>query len=872
MHKTPGVDMSSGALGLSLSVASGMALGARKAGKDLHVWTVLGNGETQEGQVLEAVRVAGVQRLNNLTVIIDANGQQIEGDSRLIDAANVAKVWEGYGWHVIEVNGHDPAQLLKAMTEAKMSSKPTCIIAKTVKGKGIPFIEANPVKYHGGVPEDKEMQGTLTEIETVIGRYGPTDIEKFIRTTRITGQEKGLIDRANVKEVKPPRTIIALKELKVGDKWATRAAFGEMMAHCASIDPRLVVVSADLGTSHGLTDVRDKLGGRVSSDNPDGQYVAAGISEAFTIVFAGGLSLMGYVPVAAAYDMFLLNGVLPWRTLIQNKVPVILVGSSSGVAGGGQDGMSHESVDVPGVMLSLSQDGVNLSMYEPGDAEEARKVAEIALGDVKSGKPVYIRVGGNPVEVFDKSGIKDYEERVREGSYVLRDPGNGRNDLIIVATGATVNNALKASEALERQGKKVKVINVVSINRIGNKGNPFLGYLEDGVPIITVHDAYPGVLKDSVLSAGNAVKEKGVNIGIVYPIGATKLGSASWQDLYAINGLDKRGIEKTARKVMGIENCVIAVSEACNSSVKEMVGQEAHNKIPSIEFFTGENVIDTTCQLAQRISKGEVDNAVLVADSEEDAMLMQIAANRFLNVRAALCRNEYQAQHSRSNNHANILIVINDSKIATLVREFFNQELKEDREPRVREIDPKIRDLEDLAIDLPAPGNEQVISIASDYAGFNFKKAVIGLAQQLSPEVLDLGSYAGEGTYPEFGKKAAVLVSRGDSNKAVLVCKTGNGMAMVANKFPGVYAALCLNPEQARLAMKLGANLLVVSTEFSKDEIDEILKAFLTPETNRSGAAWQIETVLENYSGSLAFDKGMRGLVEDYRSSRNGNL
>lgn len=163
----PGLDMSTGSLGQGLSPGSGMALGARLAGKDFHTWVILGDGELQEGQIWEAAFVAARYRLNNLTAIVDYNGlpqfgwPHESGHTRDIPIDDPGGKFRAFGWNVIETDGHDHQALLDAYAEAKAyTDGPTCIVAKTVKGKGVSFMEGD-FMWHAQVPtaEDIEKSG-----------------------------------------------------------------------------------------------------------------------------------------------------------------------------------------------------------------------------------------------------------------------------------------------------------------------------------------------------------------------------------------------------------------------------------------------------------------------------------------------------------------------------------------------------------------------------------------------------------------------------------------------------------------------------------------------------------------------------------------
>ena len=163
---TPGIEMSAGALGQGLSFAIGVALAGRLNSQKYRVYVLLGDGECDEGQVWEGAMAAAHFKIDNLTAIVDNNGQQIDGwnhDVMNLDPFN--QKWQAFGWHVIEVNGHDFAQLTDAFNQAKLvKGQPTVIIAHTIKGKGVSFMENNP-DFHGKAPTAAEVERALKELE-----------------------------------------------------------------------------------------------------------------------------------------------------------------------------------------------------------------------------------------------------------------------------------------------------------------------------------------------------------------------------------------------------------------------------------------------------------------------------------------------------------------------------------------------------------------------------------------------------------------------------------------------------------------------------------------------------------------------------------
>lgn len=176
MKGVPGVDMSTGSLGQGICAANGMALAAKLDGKSYRVYTILGDGELEEGQVWEAAMFAPHYKLDNLVAFIDFNGLQIDGDiTKVMNPTPIDKKFEAFGWNVIVIDAHDYDRIKDALKKAKETKgKPTAIIAKSTKGKGVSYMENNAA-WHGAAPKDedymiacKELDAKIKELEAEI--------------------------------------------------------------------------------------------------------------------------------------------------------------------------------------------------------------------------------------------------------------------------------------------------------------------------------------------------------------------------------------------------------------------------------------------------------------------------------------------------------------------------------------------------------------------------------------------------------------------------------------------------------------------------------------------------------------------------------
>ncbi len=174
MHTTPGVDMSTGSLGQGFSAACGMAKAAKIAGRDYHVYTLLGDGESQEGEVWEAAMFASHYKLDNLTAFLDYNKLQIDGDVRdVMNPVPLDEKFRAFGWEVRTVDGHDLAQI-EAAVNSGVAGRPLMIICDTVKGKGVSYME-NAVGWHGKAPKQPEYEQAVKELDAALAEFAEVE-------------------------------------------------------------------------------------------------------------------------------------------------------------------------------------------------------------------------------------------------------------------------------------------------------------------------------------------------------------------------------------------------------------------------------------------------------------------------------------------------------------------------------------------------------------------------------------------------------------------------------------------------------------------------------------------------------------------------
>lgn len=429
MTRLPGLDMSTGSLGQGLSAAVGMALGAKLQGKDFRTFALIGDGESQEGQIWEAAQVAARYGLDNLVAILDYNRLQQFGwkrdDGRQgPPIEEPAEKWRAFGWHVIEADGHDFYALTEAYDKAKYSGgKPTMIVAFTVKGKGVGFMENDP-EWHAKTIDDAQLAEALEDLG------GELMLEP----------DPGLPRYSLVAETAAVPPALRWEPLRDARPLSQREVFGKQLLALGEEFGDLVVLDGDLGNSTKVDWFEQKYPAR---------FLQMGIAEQNMLSVAAGLATVGLVPWISTFTAFLVKRALDQIRVqvAQTHLPVKLVGSYSGLWTN-RTGKSHQSVEDLAVMRAMP----GMVVIAPADgAEEA--AAMRAMQQFPG--PVYMRINRDATPaIFDES----YEFAIGK-AVVLRE---GR-DIALVSTGVQTTRALEAAELLAADGIGAYVLHVPTL-------------------------------------------------------------------------------------------------------------------------------------------------------------------------------------------------------------------------------------------------------------------------------------------------------------------------------------------------------------------------------------------------------------------------
>ncbi|MEK7375834.1 MAG: hypothetical protein AABZ57_01520, partial [Candidatus Margulisiibacteriota bacterium] len=483
MWRTPGVDFSTGRLGAGFAAAVGIAVAGIMQNKDYHTYVCLGDGELQEGVVTEVAERAPKFGLGNLTAFIDLNDLQIDGSTSDVSNVNIPGKWLDMGWSVIQINGHDPAQIDYAIDLAKSSKRvPSAIIMYTIKGKGVSFMEGG-AGWHGKAPKGDEVTQALAEIKETV------DIELAVAAVERMARKKRL---PKLQDAEQPQGLkIALKPWERDQ--ATRNTFGEWLVAAMKRDKRIIAFDADLAKSV-MTDQAEKEFGVFNSDR-NGRVIRAGVSEAGMFGIGAGLSASGLYPIMATFARFTIvaTDILD-QTFGKNHLSGLIIGTHAGLQVA-EDGPSH--MDITSLRILGSIPGINV--YEPGDPKSAASLLTQAFN---SGVPSYLRFTRSPIPY-----IKTKEGAVAEQGYRILRPENiseGLDDHIIIlaASGAMVGTAFAVANLIngtkEYEAAVTRIVDIFAPTDFARLGGSDRTIFDHCQVVATMIDATPETLAEPV--------------------------------------------------------------------------------------------------------------------------------------------------------------------------------------------------------------------------------------------------------------------------------------------------------------------------------------------------------------------------------------
>lgn len=440
---TPFVDWSTGNLGQGLSAGCGFALAAKLRNESSHVYVLMSDGEQQKGQVAEARRFAKKYGLTNITVIIDYNRIQISGNIEKVMPQNIIENYLSDGWDVIEADGHDHNEIYKALKKARETDNPVCILARTVIGNGVPFME-NTEKYHGSPLN-------LAEYKQAIEILGVEDDLDFYRERRngVCAWRPAVPAQDTFIEVGEPFTY------GDEDKMDNRSAFGKALKDIGekNIGKERPVCAFDCDLASSVKT------GEFGKAFP-GYFYQGGVQEHNTATIAGALSTTGVLTFFADFGVFGIDETYNQHRLNDiNKTNLKLATTHLGLDVG-PDGKTHQCTDYIGVMSNLYHFKIIIPC-DPNQTDRAVRYmagekGNFLLGTGRNRWPVvYAREGGAP---FFGDGYRFEYGRMD----VVREGQAGA----IVTYGGMVGRAIRIAEEMEKKGVTLKVINMACVREM----------------------------------------------------------------------------------------------------------------------------------------------------------------------------------------------------------------------------------------------------------------------------------------------------------------------------------------------------------------------------------------------------------------------
>jgi transketolase len=506
-HPTPRLafaDVATGSLGQGLGVGVGIALAARLDSLDYNTYVLMGDGEIAEGAVWEAASLAGINKLNNLIAIVDANRL---GQSDPTAFGHHIEVYrdrfEAFGWRVEDIDGHDIEEIAEVLGGVGLDDKPLAIIAKTYKGAGISFIQDKD-GWHGKPLSKDEAARAIAELQP----SAKSGLGVAIPKPTPLPEPKNSVPASY-----PP---IAYK---LGDKIATREAYGTALERIGTADLRVVALDGDTKNSTFADKFFKKFPERSTE---------CFIAEQNLVAVAIGYGTRGHVPFASTFAAFFTRAADQIRVAGISQSNLKLVGSHVGISIG-EDGPSQMALEDLAMMRAV----VGSTVLYPADAVATEKLLEQmailkGVAFLRTSRPKTPVIYGND-EQFPVGGAKV----LREGDKVT-----------IVGAGVTLFEALKAADALKAEGINVTVIDAYSIKPLG-KDVILAAAKKTGNTVITVEDHYAeGGLGDAV--AGELSSE-GIKVHKLAVVGIPRSGHAA--ELMAAFGIDAAAIIKKVKSL-----------------------------------------------------------------------------------------------------------------------------------------------------------------------------------------------------------------------------------------------------------------------------------------------------------------------------------
>lgn len=429
-----GIHYGTGPLGVGVSAAAGLAHAEKITGKNRHVFSVIGDGEAEEGQVYEMMHYVNKYKLDNFTVFVDYNQVQLTDSLEKVMPMDIKAIFQSAHWQVIEVDGHDFAAMWGALATSFNSDKPCVIIGKTIMGKGVSFMEpdglAHKSTWHGIPPKPEQAEAELSgPLKMTQGEIQLLDDFR----KQVKWQPKNPSDYA-VKPLTPmpgfetgtPRIVEA------GVKSDCRSAYGKALLDLAALNQNLLAVTADLGGSVKTTIMQKEFPERVFD---------VGIAEQHMISMVGGMSLAGLIPFASTFGAFISSRAKDQARVNDiNSTNVKMVATHCGLSVG-EDGPTHQAIDDMGSFLGM----FNTHVLEPADPNQTDHIIRFIASHYGN---FYVRMGRHTFEpILKEDGTLFYGGNY-QFKYGKADHLRSGSKVTVIAAGSMVPIAVQVADKL----------------------------------------------------------------------------------------------------------------------------------------------------------------------------------------------------------------------------------------------------------------------------------------------------------------------------------------------------------------------------------------------------------------------------------------
>ena len=520
----PGIWYGTGPLGAGVSAASGFALAEKLKKSKERVFALIGDGESQEGQVFEMMNFAKKYKLDNFIAFMDYNQVQLTDSLEKIMPVDLKAIFKAGGWKVIEVNGHNYQSMWKGLREAyKTKNQPVLLLGNTIMGKGVDFMEktgkAREATWHGKAPKPDQADEALAKL--ALSNEQRAIINKFVKTKVKWKPKKVHFEKL----LSPVKVNTGKPKLYTPDILTDcRSAYGNALLDLAKKNKHVVALTADVAGSVKTNGVK--------KEQP-AQHIECGIAEQHMVSLSGGLSLNGFIPFCSTFGAFMSSRAKDQARVNDiNNANVKMVATHCGLSVG-EDGPTHQAIDDSGSFLGM----FNTMHLEPADPNHCDRMVRYIASHYGN---VYMRMGRHKIPVLTKENGKPFFDEKYQYKYGRCDVLRKGTHITIAAMGATVIEALHAQETLKTKGINAEIVIVSSIKQFDNT---LFKSIKKTKRVLTVedHNTHSGL--GSQLA--RALQSKGIAIKSFDMLGVTNYQlSGTAKDLYRAAKIDANAIIK----------------------------------------------------------------------------------------------------------------------------------------------------------------------------------------------------------------------------------------------------------------------------------------------------------------------------------------